>query len=72
MFEVGDHIKFMEPLDHDFTYGIIRETGKGGALIEVTSFPYEGKGKMVKIGYKYLYLMRGGKRFGSRIHKNNK
>ena len=66
MFVVGDHIKYMELLDHDFTYGIIRETRKGGAIIEVTSFPNEGK--MVRVGYRYLYLVRGGKRFGGSIH----
>ena len=72
MFEVGDHIKYMKPLDHDFTYGIIREIERGGAVIEVTSYPYYGKNKMVWVSYKYLYLMRGGKRFGSGICKDNR
>ena len=56
MYKVGEKIRYMEPLDHEYSYGYIRELKEGRALIEKISYP---QGLMVEIGYRYMDHMRG-------------
>ena len=56
MYRVGETVRYMEPLDHDYSYGVIKELKQGRALIKKISYP---PGLEVEIAYRYLDHMRG-------------
>lgn len=64
MFKVGDAIKWMCPLDNDYTYGEITATVKGTGL-------YSGITAEVHLRY-IEKLMRGGGSVGSDCKKCSK
>lgn len=56
MYKVGEKVRYMEPLDHDYSYGVILELKEGRALIEKISYP---PGLRVEIAYRYLDHLKG-------------
>lgn len=51
MFIKGEFVKYMMPLDADYSYGVIREIRKGRAEVELKSYP---QGMIVEIPYRYM------------------
>jgi hypothetical protein len=56
MYRVGEKVRYMEPLDHDYSYGEIIELKTGRARIKKISYP---PGLEVEIAYRYLDHLKG-------------
>lgn len=70
MFVVGERVKYMMPLDHDYSYGEILELGKGAAVIRLLTYPH---GAIVSISYKYIdHIKEAKRRNGNGNCKNRK
>ena len=59
MFTIGEKIRYLEPLDHDYTYGVITAIKPGRA--EVMNESGYHKGKIVEVAYSSIEH-RGRKR----------
>lgn len=51
MFKEGEFIKYMMPLDADYSYGVILELKKGRAAVLIKSYP---QGLVTEIPYKFM------------------
>lgn len=51
MFKEGEFIKYMMPLDADYSYGIILELKKGRAAVLIKSYP---QGLVTEVPYKFM------------------
>ena len=51
MFKVDELIKYMMPLDADYSYGVILELKKGRAVILLKTY---SQGLVVEIPYRYI------------------
>lgn len=57
MFKEGELIKYMMPLDADYSTGVITELKKGRAVVELRSYPH---GYVVEVPYKFMrHIERG-------------
>lgn len=57
MFREGEIIKYMMPLDADYSTGVITELKKGRAVVELRSYPH---GYVVEVPYKFMrHIERG-------------
>lgn len=71
MFRVGDYVRWMLPLDHDYSYGIINRIEKSVALITETGGFYDGKQLEVHLR-NIEKIKRGGISSGSNKTKKPK
>lgn len=60
MFEVGERIRYLEPLDHDYTYAVIVAIKPGRA--EVRNISGFHKDKIVEVAYSSMQHMKRKKR----------
>lgn len=67
MYEVDERIRYMMPLDADYSYADIIELRRGRALVRRLTYP---EGLEVEVPYRYMqHVRRDGKR-GSSTRQN--
>lgn len=64
----GDFVRWMLPLDHDYSYGVITGINKNYAIITHTLGYYKGKQTEVHISY----IRKGGLRSGNKTKRRRK
>lgn len=62
MFKVGEMVRWMEPLDHEYSYGTILSIEHGIATLSGTNYYY---GKELHVHIRYLEHLERGRRHGS-------
>lgn len=50
MFEIGEIVRWMEPLDHDYSYGKLLRIEHNRAILEEIGY-YQGKIRSIHLGY---------------------
>lgn len=69
MFKEGELIKYMMPLDADYSYGTILEMKKGRAVVLSKSYPH---GTITEVPFRYMeHIGKEVRTVGSREGKNN-
>lgn len=71
MYRVGELVKWMCPLDADYSYGTMLEIKRGTAKV-VGSGYYEGIVTEVHLKYIKKHRKKGGAGFGSSCKRNHK
>lgn len=67
MFQVGEIVRWMEPLDHEYSYGKLIEIQRNRAIIEEMGY-YAGK--IVSIHFRYVkHLERSSRGEGTKHNK---
>lgn len=70
MFKEGELIKYMMPLDADYSYGTILELKKGRAVVLSKSYPH---GTITEVPFRYMeHIGKEVRTVGSREGKDNK
>lgn len=69
MYKVDEFIKYMMPLDADYSYGVILELKKGRAVVLSKSYPH---GTITEVPYRFMdHCGKEVRTVGSREGKNN-